>query len=335
MRALLSGDERGIDGLRLGDIAKPVPAAGQVLVRVAAAAINYPDVLLIDDKYQYKPQRPFAPGGELAGIVDAVGEGVAGFAPGDRVLALSLSGALAEYTLAPADRTHKIPPELPDDQAAALMMTYATALHALVDRGALVAGETVLVLGAAGGVGLASIEVARALGAHVVAAVSSAEKAAAATDAGAHDCVIYPEDLSDPAAQRALSEAFKSACASTPSGAADIIVDPVGGPYSEAALRAIGWHGRFLVIGFPAGIARLPLNLALLKSCEIIGVFMGGELERGTLDFARCADDLIAMCLDGRLRPRIDRHFALKDGAEAIRVLAERKARGKLVVMID
>jgi NADPH2:quinone reductase len=330
MRALLSGENLGIDGLSLDDLPKPEPGPGEVCIRVEAVGINYPDTLIVEDRYQYKPARPFAPGGELAGTIDSWSENVEGFRAGERVLAMTLSGALAEYVVVPANRVHRIPDTLPADQAAALMLTYGTAMHALTDRAGLHAGETVLVLGAAGGVGLAAVEIARALGAKVVAAVSSEEKAHLAREAGAHHAVVYPADPIDTKAQRELTAQFKAACGV----GADIVVDPVGGPYSEAALRAIAWHGRFLVVGFPAGIAQIPLNLPLLKACQIMGIFFGGELERDQVDFADCADRLIDLCVRGSLQPRIDRHFALAEGAEAIRLLAQRKARGKVVVMV-
>ncbi|MET0546256.1 MAG: NADPH:quinone oxidoreductase family protein [Caulobacterales bacterium] len=332
MRALLSGDLLGPDGLSLQEISIPSPGPGQVRIRVVATAVNYPDVLMIEDRYQYKPPRPFSPGGEVAGLVDAVGSGVEGLLPGDRVLALTLFGGMAEYVLAPANRVSKIPQSMPFEDAAALVMTYGTALHALEERAHLQSGETVLVLGAAGGVGLAAVELANALGAQVVGAVSSQEKADFAQKCGAHRTVIYPSGPLDQQAQRALAAQFKEACGAD---GAHVVVDVVGGAYSEPALRAIAWHGRFLVVGFPAGIASIPMNLPLLKACQIIGVFLGGESERDPKGFQNNVTRLLGLYGDGKIRPKIDQRLPLAEGARAIKLLADRKARGKVVVTID
>src|SRR5438270_4462682 len=274
MKALLSHEPGGPGTLRLEQVAEPVPGSGELLVRVRACAINFPDALIIEDKYQLKPQRPFAPGGEIAGEVLVAGEGAGGWKAGDRLIAALGFGGLAEQVVVPADRAIPLPPERSFEQGSALLMTYATAIHALVDRGRLQAGQTLLVVGGAGGVGIAAVEIGKELGARVVAAVSSEEKAAAAREAGADATLIYPAGGVDP---KALSQLFKEAVG--PSGA-NVILDPVGGDYSEAALRSIAWEGRFLVVGFPAGIAKLPLNLTLLKSCDVCGVFWGGFFAR-------------------------------------------------------
>ena len=274
MKALLSQEPGGPETLQLADLPDPVAGPGELLVRIHACAINYPDVLIIEDKYQLKPARPFAPGGEIAGEVIGIGEGVIGWSAGDRLIAALGFGGLAEQVIVPAERATRLPPQRSFEEGSALLMTYATAIHALVDRGRLEAGQTLLVLGAAGGVGIAAVEIGKALGATVIGAVSSEEKADAAREAGADAAIVYPKDRSDP---KALSRLFKDAVG--PAGA-HVILDPVGGEYSEAALRSITWEGRFLVVGFPAGIARLPLNLTLLKSCDVCGVFWGGFLAR-------------------------------------------------------
>ncbi|KKK57762.1 hypothetical protein LCGC14_3051210, partial [marine sediment metagenome] len=251
MKILLSEAPGGPDTLVLTDVTDPQPAAGEVRVAMRAVGVNFPDLLIIQDLYQYKPQRPFAPGAELAGIVDALGEGVTDFAIGDRVMALPISGAMAEKVCVAATMCHKLPDDVSDKLAAGLQMTHGTALYALVERGAISKGDTVLVLGAAGGVGLAAVEIATALGARVIAAVSSEDKLEVARAHGAEDGVIYPQGPLDRDAQKALSSAFRDKLGAD---GADIVVDTVGGDFAEPALRATGWLGRYLVIGFPAGI---------------------------------------------------------------------------------
>jgi len=274
VRALLSYEPGGPETLRLVDLVDPKPGPGELLVKVRACAINFPDTLILEDKYQLKPPRPFAPGGEIAGEVEAVGEGVTGWSAGDRLIAATGYGGLVEKVVIAAKAAVRLPAERSFEQGSALLLTYATAIHALVDRGRLQAGQTLLVLGAAGGVGIAAVEIGKALGAKVIAAVSSEEKAAAAREAGADVAVVYPTGDADP---KALAQLFKDAVG--PAGA-DVILDPVGGIYSEASLRSIAWEGRFLVVGFPAGIAKLPLNLTLLKSCDVCGVFWGAFAAR-------------------------------------------------------
>src|SRR5947209_15947986 len=308
MKALLSLEPGGPEMLRIEDVPEPVPGADELLVRVRACAINYPDVLIIEDKYQLRPQRPFAPGGEIAGEVLALGDGVAGWSEGDRLIAALGFGGLAEQVIVPADRAISLPAERSFEQGSALLMTYATAIHALVDRGKLQAGQTLLVLGAAGGVGIAAIEIGKALGAKVVAAVSSEEKAAAAREAGADATLIYPAVGVDP---KALSQLFKEAVG--PSGA-NVILDPVGGDYSEAALRSIAWEGRFLVVGFPAGIAKLPLNLTLLKSCDVCGVFWGGFFARHPKRNAAHVEQLFRWWAEAKIAPKVSATYPLDRG---------------------
>jgi len=332
MKALLSHEPGGPETLRLEEVPDPAPGPGQLLVRVRACAINYPDVLIIEDKYQMKPPRPFAPGGEVAGIVETVGEGVTGFAPGDRVIGMIGHNGLAEKALVPAVMAVPLPDGRSFEEGSALILTYATAIHALLDRGALQAGETLLVLGAAGGVGLAAVELGKAHGARVIAAVSSEEKAQAARDAGADEVVIYPRGPFDAEGAKALSGVFKDAVG--PAGA-DVIFDPVGGTYTEAALRAIAWEGRLLVIGFPAGIPKLPLNLTLLKSCDVRGVFWGAFAARDPQANAAHLRTLMRLWEEGRIAPRVSATWPLARGGEAIAHMAARAAVGKLVVTVE
>jgi NADPH:quinone reductase-like Zn-dependent oxidoreductase len=331
MRALLSEAPGGPDTLVLRVVSAPTPGSGDLLVRVRACAINFPDVLIIEDKYQLKPPRPFAPGGEFAGEVVEVGEGVTGWSPGDRLIAALGFGGLAEQILVPPRAAIRLPAERSFEQGSALLLTYATAIHALVDRGRLAAGQTLLVLGAAGGVGIAAVEIGKALGARVVAAVSSAQKAQAARDAGADAAVVYPSGQFDLDGKRALSGLFKEAVG--PNGA-DVILDPVGGEYTEAALRSIAWEGRFLVVGFPAGIAKLPLNLTLLKSCDVCGVFWGAFAARDPKRNAAHVEQLFRWWGDGRIAPKITATYPLQRAAEAIAALRDRQAIGKLVVTL-
>jgi NADPH:quinone reductase-like Zn-dependent oxidoreductase len=331
MKALLSHAAGGPETLVLEDMPDPVPAPGQVVVAVKACSINYPDALMIRDLYQTRPPRPFAPGGEIAGVISAVGDGVNGWSVGDRVIGMCGSGGLATQALVDQARLFALPDGVDFDTGAALLMTYGTNYHGLVDRGHIKPGDVVLVLGAAGGVGLAAVELSKAFGARVIAAVSSPDKAALAREAGADDVVIYGAAPFDKAQSRQLAEAFKAACGP---GGANIVYDVVGGDYSEPALRAIAWEGRFLVVGFPAGIARLPLNLTLLKSCDVCGVFWGAFTAREPARFKAQVADLFAMLKDGRITPRIFARYPLARGAEAIASLENRQAVGKVVVEV-
>ena len=332
MKALLSTAPGGPETLVLTDVPDPVPGPGQLLVRVRACAINYPDVLIIEDKYQFKPPRPFAPGGEIAGEIVAVGEGVEGWTPGERAMAMLGHGGLQELVLVDAKAALRLPENRSFAEGAALILTYATSIHALLDRGRLQAGQTLLVLGAAGGVGLAAVELGKAYGARVVAAVSSEEKAAAAREAGADDAILYGRGPFDKDASKALATRFKDAVG--PAGA-DVIYDPVGGDYAEPALRAIAWEGRYLVVGFPAGIPRLPLNLTLLKSCDVCGVFWGAFAARDPGGNAAHLRTLFRLWDEGSIAPRVSRTWPLEQGGEAIAHMAARQAVGKLVVTMD
>ncbi len=331
MKALLSTAPGGPETLTLSDLPDPVPGAGEVRLAVRACGVNFPDVLIIQDLYQFKPERPFAPGSEVSGVVEAVGEGVTALKPGDRVIGSSGWGGMAEKLVLPAARCIPIPDAMPFDDAAAFIMTYGTSYHALKDRAALKPGEKLLVLGAAGGVGLAAVELGRAMGAHVVAAASSAGKVELARKHGAESGVVYPAGPFDKDGQKQLAQLFKDACG--PDGP-DVIYDPVGGDYAEAALRSIGWEGRFLVVGFPAGMPKIALNLPLLKSCQIVGVFWGAFARRDPKANAANTRALLDLYLKGEIKPVISERFPLEKGAEAISWLAGRKAMGKVVVTI-
>jgi len=329
MKALVSIEPGPAETLKLVELDDPRPDLGELLIRVRAAAINYPDVLIIEDKYQLRPPRPFAPGGEISGEVEAVGEGVEGWQVGDRVIAVTGYGGLAEKMAIPARAAFRLPQGRSFAEGAALLLTYATSIHALLDRGRLEAGQTLLVLGAAGGVGLAAVELGKASGARVIAAVSSEDKAAAAREAGADSAIVYPSGPFDRDGQKALAQMFKDAVG--PEGA-DVIYDPVGGDYAEPALRAIAWEGRYLVVGFPAGIPRLPLNLTLLKSCDVCGVFWGAFAARDPQANAAHVANLFMLWDEGKIAPRISAIYSLERAGEAIAAMAARSVIGKLVV---
>jgi NADPH:quinone reductase len=332
MRALLSHEPGGPETLRLEEVSDPSAGPGELLVRVRACSINYPDVLIIEDKYQLKPPRPFAPGSEIAGEVEQVGDGVEGWTAGDRLIAATGYGGLVERIVIPAKAAIRLPSERTFEEGSALLLTYATSIHALLDRGKLQAGKSLLVLGAAGGVGIAAVEIGKAVGARVIAAASSEAKAAAAREAGADEAVVYPSGPFDKDGLKALSQLFKDAV--SPAGA-DVIFDPVGGDYSEAALRSIAWEGRFLVVGFPAGIARLPLNLTLLKSCDVCGVFWGAFAARDPTANAAHVEQLFRWWAEGKIAPKISATYPLERAGEAIAALRDRAAIGKLVVSLE
>ena len=329
MKAIRTHEVGGPETLTLDEIDAPTPGKGEVLVAVKACAINYPDTLMIRDLYQFKPERPYSPGGEIAGVIEAVGEGVEGFSVGDTVMAGIGNGGLVEKAIVPAGRMFPVPDGVPFEKAASLLMTYGTTIHGLKDRGHIKPGDTVLVLGAAGGVGLSAVELAKAFGARVVAAVSSEAKGEVAKKAGADEVVIYPREEMDKAASKELANAFKAACG--PAGA-NIVYDIVGGQYSEPALRSIAWEGRFLVVGFPAGIAKMPLNLTLLKSCDICGVFWGAFTAREPVKFRAQVEELFDLMKAGKIDPLVSETFPLERAGEAIAKLENREAVGKLVV---
>lgn len=310
------------DTLDLEELPDVVCAAGQVTIDVQAAGVNFPDVLIIQNKYQVKPPLPFTPGGELAGIVRAVGEGVTQFKVGDRVIAFVGQGAFAQQIAVPVQAIMPMPAGMDFDVAAAITLTYGTSHHAVVDRAQLKAGETMLVLGAAGGVGLAAIDIGKALGARVIAAASSAEKLAVCKDHGADVLINYStEDL---------REAIKAA---TGGKGPDVIYDPVGGVYAEPAFRSIAWRGRYLVVGFANGeIPKLPLNLTLLKGASLVGVFWGEYARREPAANMAAMGELMGWLASGKIRPHISGRYALADTAHALNDMAARKVTGKVVI---
>ncbi|MEM8987008.1 MAG: NADPH:quinone oxidoreductase family protein [Pseudomonadota bacterium] len=332
MKAMLSTAPGGPESLELTDLPTPEPGPEEVRIAVKAAGCNFPDTLVIQDLYQFKPERPFAPGSEVAGIVDAVGENVTTLKPGDRVQAFMLSGAFASHAVIAANGALKIPDEMPFDVAAGFVMAYGTSYYALKNRGQLKEGETLLVLGAAGGVGLAAVELGAAMGARVIAAASSEDKCALAVAHGASESVVYPKGPLDKDAQRALSKTIKEKAG--PDGVS-VAYDPVGGDYAEPAIRSLGWDGRFLVVGFPAGIPSIPLNLTLLKSCQIRGVFWGAALMRDLKAHEQNMRELMGLYAEGKLRPHISARYPLADAGKALADLAERRATGKIILTMD
>lgn len=331
MKAMLSEAPGGPETLVLKEIDTPQPGKGQVRLRVHAAGLNFPDTLIIRDMYQMKPPRPFAPGGEVAGEIEAVGDGVTGLAPGDRVLAMTGFGGFATHVVADAAKVIKIPDNMPYEEASCLVLTYGTSHHALKDRAAIQPGETLLILGAAGGVGAAAIELGKAAGARVIAAVSSEEKAQFCRDLGADETLIYPREL-DRDAQKEFSAQIKKLAGGD---GVDVVYDAVGGNYAEPAVRALAWKGRFLVVGFPAGIPKLPLNLTLLKGCQIVGVFWGAHTAREPDAHAENMQDLFRMYAEGKIKPRISASFPLEKAAQALELMQDRKVLGKVVLTVD
>lgn len=322
MKAVLCKAFGPPESLVVEDVPSPIPQKTEVVISVHAASVNFPDLLVIQDKYQFKPKLPFSPGGEVAGTVSAVGAGVTSLAPGDRVVAWSPYGCFAEEVALPEGHVIKIPDALDLVTASTLLVAYGTTHHALVDRAHLKAGETLVVLGAAGGVGLAAIEMGRLLGARVIACASSDDKLEVCKSHGAHELVNY--------AREDLKERLK---ALAPDGV-DVVYDPVGGPYAEATLRAIAWKGRYLVIGFAAGdIPRIPLNLVLLKGCQIVGVFWGAFTTRESARYREGLAEVFQWAIDGKLRPHIGARYPLDEAGKALAEMADRKVKGKVVLV--
>lgn len=322
MRALRCHELVGPSGLRVDELPEPEAGPGEIVIDVKAAGVNFPDFLITQGKYQFKPALPFTPGGEVAGVVRAVAADVTGFAPGDSVAATMLFGAFAERVAVPAASAARLPEGVSFEVGAAVLLTYGTTIHALVDRARLREGETLLVLGAAGGVGTSAIEIAKCLGAKVIAAASSDDKLAFCRNRGADATINYSrEDLKDRA--KALS-----------GGGVDVVYDPVGGDFTEAALRSIAWEGRYLIVGFASGpIPKIPANLVLLKGCQVTGVFWGAFAQRepakNGANVARVLDWLAA----GKLRPHIDGVLPFERASEALERLARREVKGKLVLV--
>ena len=329
MKAMLSTAPGGPETLELTELPQPEPKKGEVRIRVRAAGLNFPDTLIIQDLYQMKPPRPFAPGGEVAGDIDAVGEGVTNVAVGDRILAMTGFGGFATDMCIDAGRVMKIPDAMPYDEASCLVLTYGTSHHALKNRAEIKAGESLLILGAAGGVGAAAIELGKAAGAKVIAAVSSEEKAQFCRDLGADETIVYSRDMDDRATQKEFSNEIKKLAGGD---GVDVVYDAVGGAYAEPAVRALAWKGRYLVVGFPAGIPKIPLNLTLLKGCQIVGVFWGAHTVREPQAHAENMADLFRMYANGQIKPRISARFPLEKAADALTLMQDRKVLGKVVL---
>ena len=323
MKAVRVHELSGPSALRLDEVADPEVRAGQVLVDVRAAGVNFPDILLTRGQYQFKPAPPFSPGGEIAGVVRAVGPGVTTVAVGDRVAATMLYGAFAERVVLPELAVVPLPAAVSFEVGAATLLAYLTTYHALVDRAALRAGESLLVLGAAGGVGIAAVELGALLGARVIAAASSADKLAFCREHGAAEGIDY--------AREDLKDRLKSL---TGGQGVDVVYDPVGGTFAEPALRGTGWQGRYLVIGFASGeIPKIPLNLVLLKGCQIVGVFWGSFAMREPAQNRAHAEQLFAWIAEGKLRPAIDAVLPLASAGEALGRLERREVKGKIVLV--
>ena len=322
MRAVVCHQFGPPERLVVEDVDEPCPAAGELLVRVAASAVTFPDTLMLEDKYQFKATPPYIPGGEVSGVVAAIGDGVEGWAVGDRVVGgLGAIGGYAEVAAVPARAARRVPDSVDLAVVAGLNYAYGTGLYGLQHRGGLRAGETLLVLGAGGAVGLAAVELGRLLGARVIAAASSAEKLELCRRRGADETIDYSvDDLKFRAKE--LTEGH----------GVDVVYDCVGGDRAEQALRAIAWEGRFLVIGFAAGIPSIPLNLALLKSCQIVGVFYGAMTAHDPALSTTIGEELISLVAKGDLQPHVSGRYPLEQASVALRLLIDRKAVGKLVV---
>ena len=322
MKAILCRRFGTADDLVLDEVPDPVARPGEVVAKVASVGLNFFDTLIIAGKYQVKPPFPFSPGGEFAGVVESVGSGVTALKPGDRVVGYTNFGAAAERVAVDAGQLVKLSADLDFDRAAALTITYGTGYHALKHRAALKPGETLAVLGASGGVGLAAVELGRQMGARVIACASTDDKVAFAREHGAHEGVNYDKDDLREALRRLGGQ-----------HGIDVVFDPVGGPYSEPAVRSLAWEGRHLVVGFAAGeIPKLPLNLVLLKGCNILGVFWGAWVRQDPESYRAALGELAQWCAQGKLSCHVQEVYPLADTPQAIKALAERRVMGKLVV---
>ncbi len=323
MKAVLCKAYGPPESLVVEEVEALKPGRGQAVVSVKACGVNFPDTLIIQGQYQFKPPMPFSPGAEVAGVVKEVGAGVENVKPGDRVIAFPGWGGFAEEVIAEANTLIPMPDSMDFKTASALVMTYGTCIHALKDRAQIQPGETLLVLGAAGGIGLSAIEIGKALGAKVIAAASTEEKLAVCLQHGADDAINYSNED--------LRERIKGL---TGGQGVDVIVDPVGGAYSEPALRSMAWNGRFLVIGFTAGeIPRIPLNLPLLKGCSIVGVFWGSFVARDPQHNQENLRELLGWLEVGKIRPRISATYPLERAADALNDITQRKVTGKVVLV--
>ena len=324
MRAVLCKSYGLPKDLVVEDVPSPVPREGEVLVSVKAAGVNFPDVLMIQNKYQHRQTLPFSPGYEIAGVVKALGPGVTGLEAGDAGIAMLRSGAFAEEAIAPADRFWRIPKDVDFVAAAAFPLAYGTSYHALKDRGQLKPGETLLVLGAAGGVGLAAVQLGKLMGAKVIACASSPEKLETCKRAGADALIDYSKED--------LREAVKAIAGDR---GVDVILDPVSGPYAEAAVRSMAWYGRYLVVGFTSGeIPKIPMNLPLLKGCSLVGVAWDTYSRRNPEGGKQNVAEMIEWIRSGRLEPTVTARYKLEDAARALEDVMERRVQGKAVVVM-
>lgn len=329
MRAVLCKSYGPPESLVVENVPSPKPGEGQVVISVKAAGVNFPDTLMIQNKYQFRPPLPFSPGGEVAGIVKELGPGVTNVKVGDHVIGSTGWGGFAEEALAPAARCIPFPKEIDFVQASAFVMTYGTSHHALKDRAQLKKGETLLVLGAAGGVGLAAVEIGKVMGARVVAAASTQEKVDFCLKHGADAGVVYPTGALDRDAQKKLSEDLKKVLGGD---GANVIYDGIGGDYAEPSLRSIAWEGRYLVVGFTAGIPSIPLNLTLLKGCQIVGVFWGAFTARDPKGNQENLAELMRWVHEGKLKPYVSKTYPLERAADALNDMMARKVLGKVVL---
>ena len=322
MHAWICSNPVGVDALQWQELPTPEPQAGQVRLAVKASSLNFPDILIVQNKYQFKPALPFVPGSEFSGVVDAVGEGVTNVKPGDRVAAMAGTGGFGTHAIVPAEKLVPLPPTMSFEHGAAFLMTYGTSQHALLDRGALQPGETVLVLGAAGGVGTAAIQIAKAVGARVIAAASTDDKCARCREIGADATINYTREN--------IRDALKTL---TNGKGPDVVYDPVGGDLAEPVFRSIAWRGRYLVVGFAGGgIPALPLNLSLLKGAAIVGVFWGDFVRREPAAFQRDLQQLGQWYAEGKVRPVLDQTLKLSDLMAAYARMSSREVVGKLVL---
>ncbi len=323
MKAVLCKEWGPPELLVVEDVPSPIAGPGEVLIEVHAAGVNFPDTLIIQKKYQFQPPLPFSPGGEVAGVVKAVGEGVKHHKPGDRVIGSNTWGGYAQELVVKAERVVPIPGGMDFVTASAYVLAYGTSLHALKDRARLAAGETLLVLGAAGGVGIAAVEIAKSMGARVIAAASSAEKLELCREHGADETINY--------ASEDLRERIKVL---TGGKGPNVIYDPVGGAFSEPAFRSIAWEGRHLVVGFAAGdIPKLPMNLPLLKSASLVGVFWGAFLQRDPATTRQHMTDLFELYSSGKVKPPVTKTYRLEEAAQALRDVMERRVKGKVAIL--
>ena len=327
MKAWLCENPVGVEALRWTELPTPQPGPGEVLVAIEAASLNFPDLLIVQNKYQIKPPLPFVPGSEFAGVVQALGEGVSNLKVGQRVACLAGTGGFGTHTLAPAAMCMPLPEGFPAVDAAAFIMIYATSWHALMDRSQLKAGETVLVLGAAGGVGTSAIQIAKAAGARVIAAASTDEKCALCRELGADETINYTAHTPG----GTLREEIKRL---TGGKGPDVVYDPVGGEFAEPVFRSIAWRGRYVVIGFASGpIPSLPLNLPLLKGASVVGVFWGDFAKREPKANAEMMQTLAQMYLKGQIKPAIDQTLPMGELMKAYEVMGSRAIKGKLVLV--